>query len=131
MKIKKSDLETLFNLTKGTEGVLNLSEARARDSFIKPLSDVTQSYYDQREAIYKHFCIKNEEGTPDLKDGNKYQFNPKQLDEINAELKTLGDEEVEVNFTDNPQLIKEILEKSAYTPKLMESEIIDNIINLI
>lgn len=128
MQIKKSELEALFNLAKGTEGALSLQESRVRDSFIKPLSETTQTYFNEREEIYKAFCLKKEDGMPDLLNGDKYQFSKEKLDEINAELKILGAEEVEVNFTDNPQQIKDILGKSEYKPKIGETEIIDNIL---
>lgn len=128
MKIKKSQLEILFNFSKGTEGALNLSESRIRDKFIKSLSETTQEFYDQRDEIYKHFCIKDEQGNPALKDGNKYEFPKDILDVINVELSTLGDEEVEI---DTPEGIKEILEKSEYKPKLLEAEIIDELLTKI
>jgi hypothetical protein len=129
MQIKKSSLEILFNFTKGTEGVLNLADSRVRDSFLKPLSEITQTYYDDRNKIYVAFCLKKEDGSPDLLDGDKYQFDKTKLDEINKELLTLADESVEVNFTDNPQRIKQILEKSDYKPKVGESEAFDTILN--
>lgn len=128
MKIKKQNLEVLFNLTKGTEGLLTLAESRLRDAFVKPLTEQTKEYLNQKEDIYKHFCLKNEEGFPALLEGNKYEFPREKLDEINAELETLGEEQVEVNTIDTAQ-IKAILERSEYKPKLLEAEIIDNIIN--
>jgi|SRR6185369_3974142 len=128
MNLKKSSLEALFNLAKGTEGQLNLAESRVRDSFIKPLSETTQTYFNDRNKIYVEFCLKKEDGTPDLLDGDKYQFPKERLDEINKELQILADEEVEVN-TDNPAQIKAILEKSDYRPKVMEAEIIDGILS--
>lgn len=131
MQIKKSSLEALFNLAKGTEGALSLVEARIRDGFIKPLTELTQTYFDQREVIYKHFCNKNDDGTPNLLEGYKYQFSKEVLEELNKELATLGDELVEVNFTDNPQQIKQILEKSEYKLKVLESELIDEILKSI
>jgi len=126
MKLKKQHLEVLLNFTKGTEGQLSLAESRLRDSFIKPLSEVTQAYFDDRNKIYLAFCFKNEDGTPALKDGDKYEFARENIDEVNKELLTLADEEVEL---ETPANLKEILEKSEYKPKLLEAEVIDNIIN--
>ena len=131
MKIKKLSLETLFNFAKGTENVLSLTESRVRDSFIKPLSEITQTYFDDRNKIYLAFCLKKEDGTPDFKNGNQYQFPSEKLSEINKELLILANEEIEVNFSDNPQQIKGILEKSEYKPKLLEAETIDSILNAI
>lgn len=127
MNIQKGKLEVLLNFTKGTTGLLTLAESRIRDTFAKGVADKTQEYLNEREEIYKHFCIKKEDGTPDLKDGNKYQFNPADLDAINAELKTLADEEVEIT---KPDGIKEILEKSEYKPQMGEAEIIDELVTL-
>lgn len=123
MLIKKSSLEVLFLASKEIEKI-TLSEARIRDSFIKPLSVTLQSFYDDRKKIYDTFCLKKEDGTPDLKDGDKYQF-PKDTTEADNELKTLLSEEVEVNF---PAGIKEILEKTSYSPKVGEVEVLDEIL---
>lgn len=128
MNLKKSKLELLFNFTKATDGALTLAESRARDTFIKPLVDLTQTYLNDRDAIYKEFCFKNEDGTPDLKDGNQYQFDRKNLEEINKEVEILGNEEVDVIV---PANLKEILEKSTYMPKIGEAEIIDEILTKI
>lgn len=127
-QIKKGSLEVFFNLTKGTEGALNLAESRIRDTFIKSLSEVTQTYIDDRNKIYVAFCIKNEDGQPDLVDGDKYKFPKEKRDELAQELETLFEEKVEL---DTPVGLKEILEKSEYKPKLLEAEVIDNIINLL
>ncbi len=124
MTLKKSSLEAIFNLAKGTEGRISLIEARVRDSFIKPLQELTQTYYDDREKIFKVFCLKKEDGTPDLLEGDKYQFKEKEkIEEMNKELITLSEEEVEFSV---PNTIKPILEKSDYMPKIFESEIIDD-----
>lgn len=125
MKIEKSKLEALFNFTKGTENMLSLKESRERDIFIKPLAEVTQTYYEDRNKIYITFCLKNEDGSPALVEGNKYEFPPEKVDEINAELKTLNEEEVEIKTF---AITKEILEKSEYKPKIGETEIIDEIL---
>lgn len=131
MKIKKQQLETLFNFTKGTEGLLNLADSRLRDSFLKPLADKTQEFFDDRDKIYQTFCIKNEDSTPDFKDGDKYQFEKSKLSEINKEILTLAEEEVEIKLQDNlpNSKLKEILEKSEYKPKALEAEVIDSILN--
>lgn len=126
MKIKKSNLVPIFLFVKGTEGTLSLKESRERDIFIKPFFEVVKTYEQDREKIYKEFCIKNENGEPDLKDGKSYQFPTEKLDELNKELETLNTEEVEVNVY---ALTKEVLEKSEYKPKVGETEIIDEFLN--
>lgn len=125
MTIKKSYLETLFLFTKGTENVLNLADSRLRDTFIKPLFEITKVYIEDRNKIYLEYCLKNEDGSPELLDGDKYQFPNEKLEEINKELEILGNEEVEVGTHEK---LKEILEKSEYKPKVGEAEIIDEIL---
>lgn len=122
MTLKKQHLETIFSFVKGTEGSLTLAESRARDIFIKPLLEVTKTYIEDRNKIYLAFCNKNEDGTPNLIDGDKYEFPKEKLDEINKELITLAEEEVEINTY---AITKEILDKSEYKPKLGETEVID------
>jgi len=130
MKAKKLHLEILFNLTKGTFGVLGLAEARIRDSFIKPLQAKYQEYLAQREEIFKTFCIKDEQGNPALVNGNQYEFPNEKLEELNKELVILADEEVEVYTTDNPKQVKAILEKSEYKPtKIDEPQVIDELLS--
>lgn len=128
MKLKKQYLETLFATVKGTEGVLNLAESRIRDEFLKKLVEPTDTFIKDRAKIYETFAIKKEDGSLDLVDGNKYQFPPEKIDEINAELKTLVEEEVEF---DTPEKLKEIIEKTDYKPKVGESDIIDEITKLL
>jgi hypothetical protein len=132
MKLKKSDLEVIFNFTKGTEGVLNLADSRFRDTFLKMLSDKTQAFYDERNKIYEAFCVKKD-GKPDLKDGDKYQFEKADLPKLNEELLVLANEEAVITLPDNlpTTKLKEILEKSEYKPKALEAEVIDLFLNSI
>lgn len=124
--VKKSQLETLFSLTKGTEGVLTLPESRIRDAFLKPLLAVTQTYLEDKTKIYMTYCFKNEDGIPKLKDGDKYEFAKDVIEPVNEELATLLDETIELEI---PEKLKEILEKSEYKPKVGEAEIIDEILS--
>ena len=119
MKIKKLHIEIFFNYVKGTEGILSLSEARMRDMFLNKLLEPLQTYIQDRDKIYKEFCIKDNEGNPDLLDGTKYQFDKDKIDEINKELIELNDEEIEIEIPSILSLskLKEILEKSEYKPK--------------
>lgn len=128
MQIKKSQLETLILLTKGTEGVLGLPEARIRDAFLKPIWEVYGTFEKDKQAIYTTFCIKDEHGKPVLVGGDKYEFPPEKVEEINNELDTLFNEEVTVES--NP-LIKALLEKSQYKPKVGQAEIIDEILKVL
>lgn len=128
MQLQKKYLEILFNVLKGTEGELNLAESRIRDSFIKPVADVTDTYFKDRAKIYEAFCLRKEDGSVDflIKDGStSYQFPPEKLEEINKELITLGDEEVELPQNDK---IPEFIDKTKYSPKVGEMEIIDEIL---
>lgn len=127
MKIKKQLLEPLYNLTKGTGGVLSLSEARKRDVFFQELEKIVARFDEDRQKIYKAFCIKKEDGTPDLKDGDKYQFPVDKVEEMNTELENLYAEEEEI---ETAQDLKLILEKSEYKPKINESVLIDEVLKL-
>ncbi len=124
MKVKKQYFDILFLVLKGTENVLDLSEARKRDAFLKTLSVELESFYKDRTTIYETFCDKKEDGTPDIID-NQYRFDPIKLDDINKELKALYEEEVSFDLP-----IKGILEKSEYKPKVGEAEVIDSLITL-
>lgn len=133
MKIKKISLEALFYALKGTEGVLSLSESRARDSFMKPVGEFADTYNADKVKIYEAFAMKKEDGSIDFKvekskGGNEtksYQFSPEKLTEINKELTTLAQETVEL-----PELstLKEMLEKTTYKPKVGESALLDEIL---
>lgn len=123
MTLPKKHLEVFFNALRETEGVLSLSEARKRDPFMKIVGDHLNSFYTDRTKIYETFCDKTEEGKPDIKDG-KYHFAPELLEQINGELVTLADEEVELTI---PEGMKDILDKTTYKPKFGEVEIIDEI----
>ena len=52
MKVKKQYFDILFLVLKGTENVLDLSEARKRDAFLKTLSVELESFYKDRTTIY-------------------------------------------------------------------------------
>lgn len=126
MKIKKGNLEVLFLTVRGTEGVLNLRESRTRDAFLKPLTEITQTFEAERRVIYEKFCTKKEDGTPDI-DDQKYKFPPEDLAAVNEELKTLYSEEVEVPVL-VPSALLAILERSNYQPKIGEAAVIDEVL---
>lgn len=126
MKIKKGNLEVLFNVVKGTEGVLSLSESRARDAFAKPLKELVETFINDRNSIYDSFSI-SKELQPDGKTIT-WIFPPEKQEEIQKELETLVSEEVEVEAA---PVVKEILEKTTYSPKIGESEVIDSLIQSI
>jgi hypothetical protein len=125
MQITKRELEPIFLAVKGTEGVLSLKDARVRDSFMKPLTEALMSFEKERNAVYDQFCIKTEDGQPDLSDGS-YHFDKGEIEKVNEELKTLIAEPVELT---PPAGLKEILERSEYKPRVGEVEIIDSFIN--
>lgn len=123
MKLQKKYLEVLYKVVKGYK-TKKMVEGRIRDAFLKDLSTPTDQFILDRNAIYVNFCDKKEDGTPDIVN-DKYKFNPKLLEEINAELKTLGAEEVEIN---PPTEIKNIIDQSEYETEAGETLIIDEII---
>ena len=129
MKVKKQHLEIFFLTLRGTDGVLSLADARIRDAFMKPLGEAVDTMVADRTKIYEKFCDKDEDGKPDTAEG-MYHFSPDIRAEADAELKTLMNEEadVEIKWGVTPAKIKEIMEKSDYKPKYGEAEVIDEII---
>lgn len=125
MKVAKKHLEVFYLVLKDTK--LKLADARIRDAFMKPLGVEADQFMADRTKIYETFCLKGEDGKPDIKDG-KYHFPPEKLDEINAELKTLAEEEVEFVVPEKLKE-KEIIQNTEYSPKVGESLIIDELIS--
>lgn len=124
IQIPKRQLEVFFLTLKGTEGVLSLKDARVRDSFMKPLIEATQTFESDRRAIYVKFCDKDEEGNPNITN-DEFKFKKDVVEEMGKELETLMDEEVVFTI---PEGLKEIMDQSAYKPKVGESMIIDEIL---
>lgn len=126
MKILKKQLEVLFLSLKGTENVLTLAESRIRDSFIKQVASELDTFYADRKKIFEKFCIKDEDGKPLVKN-DQYNFENEVLEELNAEITTLLNEEVSIP-TEHEVALKVFITKTEYKPKLGEAEIIDQII---
>ena len=124
--LTKNKLEVLFLAIRGTEGVLSLAESRIRDAFMKPLTEATKTFEEDRKVIYEKFCTKDEEGNPDLTDNN-YHFQKEVLEGLHKEIETLYAEEVELPVASKESL-KLILERTEYKPKTGEVEIIDEIL---
>ncbi len=115
MKIKKRDLEVLSNVINATEGILSLAESRIRDTFAKPLKEVTDTMIADREKIYVKFCMNKEDGSPDLTTNNQFQFKNEVVEDLYKEIDILLQEEVEIN---HPATFKAILEQTTYKPKI-------------
>lgn len=124
MTLKKSELELTFNVLKET--TLNLSDARIRDNFLKPVGEALDQLNKEKSAIYLEYCDKDEDGNPEITD-DKYHFESAALETGNSELKILYAEEIEIPLA-NQEKIKEFFESTAYAPKLGEIDIIDDII---
>lgn len=122
MQVKKSNLELIFNVLKETK--LNLADARLRDAFLKDALDKIKLFNEDRKKVLETFCDKKEDGTPDVKD-DKYSFQPAVVEDLTKELDTLANETVEVVGNDS---IKTFIEKTEYSPKPGEAELIDNIL---
>jgi len=117
MKIPKSSLEVLFNVLKETDGALTLPESRKRDILLKEVQVHYQQLLDDRHTILKKFGkteTQNENGTI------TYSFDPADQETVNQEIKTLYDEEVEVN---TPVGTQAIVDKSTYKFKIGEAEL--------
>lgn len=132
MDIKKGQLQTLYSVTRGTEGVLSLKEARTRDLFFKEVGEHTKVYEGDMQKIYEKFCKKNEDGNPDLSDG-KYHFEKDVVIDVNKELEELfvEDVKIKIDFPITREQVKEILEKTEYKPKAGETETIDALLALL
>jgi len=126
MKTTKQCLEVFFLTLKGTEDVLNLAESRVRDAFMKKVATELDTFYADRKKIYEKFCDKDEQGKPIITD-DKYTFLNANMEELNKELQTLADEEVEIP-TDKSEEIKSFIEKTEYKPRIGQSELIDKIL---
>lgn len=124
MQLEKKYLEVFLNILSGSTE-LSLKEARVRDSVLDELVPKTELFIKDRETIYKKFCVKKEDGSPDIKD-NKYTFNPEEIEELTKELELLVEEKVD--FSTKPEL-KSILENTKYKPEIGETKIIDEIIS--
>lgn len=127
MKLHKGQLELTFTVLKDTN--LSLQDSRIRDAFLKPLGEAVDTFYKERTAIYEKFCDKKEDGTPDIDDG-KYHFKKEVTEEADKELKTLITEEVEIEekWGVTKTKLKELMEKTNYSPKVGEVEVIDSIL---
>jgi hypothetical protein len=90
---------------------------------MKALHDATVQYETDRKAIFDKLCDQID-GKPDLRD-NKYHFSKKNTPVAESELKTLNEETVELP---NPEGIKEILERTNYSPLIGEADVIDSIL---
>ncbi len=94
MKLKKSQIEAVA--TAINYPIKNFSDARKRDVFMKSLQEQFKLFTEQQQAIYTEFCEKDEEGKPSLIEENKYQFKNEVLPDLDKELGTLYNEEIEV-----------------------------------
>lgn len=127
MKIQKKYLEVLFCAVRDCTG-LGLVEARVRDSFLLEITPAVDKFFVDRKKIYEHFCNKKADGTPDLLEGTKYVFAPEVTKEINEALEVLFAEEEEIAVTDGT--IAKFISATEYKPKVGESKMIDEIIEL-
>lgn len=109
---------------------ISLADARIRDGLAsKALFDTLKDFEDARTKIYRAFCKKDANGDPELVAGN-YQFEPKDVEALNKEVKILEDEEVELRV-DNPAKITQFLNSTKYEPRVGEALIIDEVIALL
>lgn len=124
MTTEKKNLELLYTVLKETKP--NLSNARIRDRFMKPIVEQYETFQKDKKDIYLEYCDKNDEEEPEISDGN-YHFKNEILDQVNKELDVLCNEKV-VFEPQEKEKIKELIETTIYFPKLGEVEIIDSFI---
>lgn len=125
MLVQKQQLQTFYEVLKGTEGVLNFADARVRDAFLKKIVEAIEMYTEEKNKIYSAFAHKKEDGTPDISDG-QFHFDVPDVELVNAELLVLAKEEVELSGVNK---IKSFIEQSEYKPKAGEMDIIDELLN--
>ena len=128
MQLHKKDLTILYQVLRGTEGVLTLSEGRVRDALMKPLTEATKQFEIDRNAIYAKFAQKG----AIKKEGDKttWKFDKKNVPKVNKEIQLLYAEQVELPVPDAKRLV-EIIERTQYKPAMGETEAIDAIIKKI
>lgn len=124
MHFQKKYLEIFIKTLKESE--LSLAEARFRDSLAKALVDAYNQYLEDRATIFKKFCDKNLDGSPTIVE-DQYHFKSEVLDDVNAELIILGDEEI--TFSSDPEKAKQIIEKTEYKAKTGEALSVDELLN--
>lgn len=126
LTIPKKQLEVLYQTLKGTEGQISLTQARARDLFMKKVTDALETFYADRKKIYETFCTRDADGNPDIKN-NLYTFEKEKAEEMQKEFNVLLAEEVtvEVPFHD---VIKSVINNTGYKPMQGEAEMIDEIL---
>lgn len=123
MQLEKKYLELFYKVVKEYK-TNKMAQGRLRDSALRSLGDPTDQFIKDRNEIYVKFCDKKEDGTPDIIE-DKFKFLPTVIEEVNSELKTLGEELVEVTL---PSEIKNFIEESSYETKAGETLVIDEII---
>lgn len=132
MKIQRSKLELFTKVLNKTN--LTLTDARIRDAFIRILNTSIVAYNEDKMKVFREFCDKNKDGTPQeihTGDGTiNYHFPPENTRRLNTEVLLLNSEEAEIEVA-NPIKIKEYIEKTEYEPAFGEVEDIDMIITLL
>jgi len=124
--VENRHLEVLFQALKGTEGILPLAGSRVRDSFLKLVGPVLDTFYENRKKIYEKFCLKNEDGTPDIKN-DLFHFPKESVPEMNEELELLLSETVDFDLP-FPEIVKNAIQDTEYKPKTGEAEMIDELV---
>lgn len=121
MKIKKYQIEAVFLSL--TYPIKKFADARRRDVFLKKLQDSFKEYNEQIQAIYKEFCIKDENGEPKVED-KKYTFENAILEKLNEEIKVLNEEEINIEGD-----VKDLIENSEAELKVGMTDILQEVLD--
>lgn len=125
MEVEKKQLQTFYDVLKGTEGILNLADSRLRDKFMDQIAIHAQTYAREKDKVYIAFARKKDDGTVDIIN-NQYHFDPADVQKVNEELITLSNEKVELTGVNK---IKDFIEVSEYKPKAGEAGVIDELLS--
>jgi len=101
------------------------SDAKLRDIFGRNLLQAHKTYDEKRLSLCEQMCDKDDQGKPVTKDKN-YVFSDTIKPEFDTKLTDLMNEEIEIplRFGDAHRL-KNMIEKTQYTPAVGEAEIIE------
>jgi hypothetical protein len=125
MKLSKTHLMLAIKLLEKTKP--KFVEARLRDKILKNLATEWKQFDDDRVVICKELCKKDEKG--ELLMTNEGSFDIEDMTQFQKEYAILSQEDIKINLDGNePERLVKLIETTAYTPEIGESNIIDEFI---
>ena len=130
LRIKKDHLELLVKILNTTNGKLSILDSRVRDRFYMALDKEYKLFFQERKDLYEKFCIRTEDGKPDLTELKQYQFPKESTTELEQEYIKLMSEEAVIQYSSDPESLKHIIENADYCPEVGEVDKIDIILEI-